>query len=217
MTLSASQAIQQALQTDTWVNATWDEFVATMEKPQFEEGRGYFDNNDMRVEMAPLGAGHGRHNSVLSKVVSLFAMLRNIRIVEFVNCSFYKTKTRSCQPDLAFYIGEEFQLPPQDNSPINVDSFGPPSLVVELGASSFNDDLGAKRLLYERLGVAEYWVVNVAERSLIAFAIANGRSGEVKTSEVLPGLDMALVEEALGRSQVENDSTLMRWLMDTLR
>lgn len=217
MTLSASQTIQQAIQTDTWVNATWDEFVATMEEPQFEESRGYFDNNDMRVEMAPLGAGHGRQNSVLSKVVSLFTMLQTIRIVEFVNCSFYKTETRSCQPDIAFYIGEEFQLPPQDNAPINVDIFGPPSLVIELGASSFKDDLGAKRLLYERLGVAEYWVVNVVERKLIAFAIANGRSGEVKTSEVLPRLDIALVEEVLGRSQTEDDSTLMRWLMDTLR
>jgi hypothetical protein len=39
----------------------------------------------------------------------------------------------------------------------------------------------------------------------------------VQTSEVLPGLEIALVEEALRRSQTEDDSTLMRWLMETLR
>ncbi|MEO0406386.1 MAG: hypothetical protein AAF289_03440 [Cyanobacteria bacterium P01_A01_bin.135] len=48
--------------------------------------------------------------------------------------------------------------------------------------------MGTKRLLYERLGVAEYWVINVAERDLIAFAIANSRSGEIHASQVLSGL-----------------------------
>jgi hypothetical protein len=32
-----------------------------------------------------------------------------------------------------------------------------------------------------------------------------------------PGLKIALVEEALGRSQTEDDGTLMRWLMDTFQ
>jgi Uma2 family endonuclease len=79
--------------------------------------------------------------------------------------------------------------------------------VIEISGGTFRDDLGAKRLLYERLGVAEYWVVNVAEQDVIAFAIADQRSGEVQTSEVLPGLEIALVEEALRRSQTEDDST----------
>ena len=118
---------------------------------------------------------------------------------------------------MAFYIGADFQLPPQNNSPVDVNAFGPPTLVIEISGSTFKDDLGAKRLLYERLGVAEYWVVNVAEQDVIAFAISDRRSGEIQTSEVLPGLEIALVEEALNRSQTEDDSTLMRWLIDTLR
>ncbi len=66
-----------------------------------------------------------------------------------------------------------------------------------------------------RLGVGEYWVVNVVERQVIAFAVADHRSGEIQASEVLPGLEIALVEQALTRSQSEDDSTLMRWLMAT--
>ena len=212
MTLSTSLQIQ----TDTWVKTTWDEFVAVMDDPSYEEGRGYFDDGYMRIEMAALGAGHGRHNSVVSKIVSLFAMVRNLRIAEFTNCSFRKTGVRGCQPDMAFYIGSNFQLPPQDNAPINVELFGPPTLAIEIGVSSFKDDLGSKRLLYERLGVQEYWVVDVATRQVIAFSVAEGRSGLISSSEVLPGLEIALVEETLARSQTEDDSAIMRWLMETL-
>ena len=212
MTLSTSQ-----IQTDTWVKATWEEFVAAMDDPQYEEGRGYFDNGYMRIEMAPLGSGHGRQNSVVMDVVSLFATFRNIRLVKFINSSFYKLGERGCQPDIAFYVGANFQIPPQNNSPIDVNIFGPPTLAVEISGSTFKDDLGAKRLLYERLGVAEYWVVNVAEQQAIAFEVRDRYSGEIPISAVLPGLELALVEEALRRSQTEDDSTLMRWLMETLQ
>lgn len=211
MALSTSPPIQ----TDTWVKTTWETFVATLEEPQYEDGRGYFDHGYMRVEMAPLGAGHSRQNSVISKAISLFAMVRNLRSVEFTNCSFYKTGERGCQPDAAFYIGADFKLPPQDNAPIDVTAFGPPTLAIELGASLFKDDLGAKRLLYERLGVAEYWVVNVAERDVIAFA--NCQSGEIQTSKVLPGLEMALVKQALAKSQTEDDTALMQWLLNIFK
>lgn len=211
MTLSTPKSIA----TDTWVKATWETFAAAMEEPQYEDGRGYFDNGYMRIEMAALGAGHGRQNTVIAQVVSLYGMVRNLRVAGFTNCSFYKAGVRGCQPDIAFYIGANFRLPPQDNSPIDINVYGPPALAIEIGASSFKDDLGAKRLLYERLGVKEYWVVNVAERQVIAFAVADHRSGEIQTSEVLPGLEISRVEEALSRSQTEDDSTLMRWLMET--
>lgn len=204
------------LQTDTWVKATWDDFVATLDIAPYDEGRGYFDSGYMRIEMAPLGGGHARQNSIVSKVVSLFAMVRSVRLAEFTNGSFHKTGERGCQPDVAFYIGQDFQLPPQDSSPIDINVFGPPTLAIEIGGSSFKDDLGPNRLLYERLGVGEYWVVNVAEQQVLAFAVAEGGSRQIRVSGVLPGLELSLVEDALGRSQTEDDTTLMRWLMEAL-
>ena len=207
---------QTQLQTDVWVKATWDEFAAAMDDPKYAEGRGYFDHGYMRIEMAPLGPGHGRHNAVAMDVVSMFAALRNIRLAKLINCSFYKPGDRGCQPDVAFYIGDSFQLPPQDNAPVDVTVYGPPTLAIEVETSLFKDDLGAKRLLYERLGVMEYWVVDVENCAAIAFSVAEGRSGEIAVSEGLPGLPIAVVNEALVRSQSEDDSTLLRWLMETL-
>jgi Uma2 family endonuclease len=148
-------------------------------------------------------------------VVTLFATLKNIRIVEFTNTSFRKVGLDEFQPDLAFYLGSGLRVPPETNSPVDLNEYDPPTLVVEIGASSLSDDLGWKRLLYERAGVQEYWVNDANARRAIAFAIAEGRSGEIQESQVLPGLAIAIVEEALQRSQTQDDGEINRWLLQT--
>lgn len=49
----------------------------------------------------------------------------------------------------------------------------------------------------------------------IAFFIADGWSGEIHESQVLPGLSIALVEEALQRSQTQDDGDINRWLLQS--
>ncbi len=166
--------------------------------------------------MSPVGPLHARHNSIIPYVVILFATLRNIRVVQFANASFRKAGIREFQPDLAYYIGSDLRVPPNDsNSPVDLDEYDPPNLVREIGASSFNDDLGSKRLLYEDAGIAEYWVDRANTREVFAFAINAGGSGRIQQSRVLPGLEIRLVEEALNRSQTEDDGEINRWLIQT--
>jgi hypothetical protein len=50
---------------------------------------------------------------------------------------------------------------------------------------------------------------------VIAFSIADGWSGEIHESQVLPGLSIALVEEALQRSQTQDDGDINRWLLQS--
>jgi Uma2 family endonuclease len=213
MVVSSSQRIL----TDAWVKATWDEFVSlAYDDPTYIEGRAYFDAGYMRIEMASLGVGHGRQNGVVWNVIAFFVAAKGIDITNYMNASFRKAGEREFQPDAAFYIGDAAKyLPPQNNSPVNIDLSGPPTLVVEVGASSLSDDLGAKRLLYERVGVKEYWVVDVEGQKVVAFSIESGRSGQIQTSGVLPGLDIAVIEEAVRRSQSENDGAISQWLMQT--
>ena len=87
--------------------------------------------------------------------------------------------------------------------------------MVEIATTSLNDDLGRKRILYEQLGVKEYWVVNGGESQVYAFEMSGGRSGTIKESQVLVGLSIATVEEALKRSLTEDDSAIARWLLQT--
>jgi len=92
--------------------------------------------------MSPLGSRQGRQNSIISKTVSLFATIKNVRIVEFAHTSFRKAGVGEFQPDLAFYIGSGLRVPPQTDAPIDLELFDPPTLVVEIGASSISDELG---------------------------------------------------------------------------
>lgn len=200
-----------------WVPASWPEYVAIADQPGSEAAWCYYDKGWMRIEMAALGPWHGRENSVVSKVVFLFATLKVIRMVELVNTTFRKAGDQEGQPDIAFYLGDGFELPPQSNQPVDIKRYGPPTLVVEIASTTLSDDLGRKRLLYERLGVQEYWVVNVEAGDVIAFSIENGGSREIRHSQVLPGLSLTIVEEAMLRSQHEDDGTIARWLMQTFQ
>lgn len=201
--------------TDTWVKASWEEFMELADNTTYVDSRFYYDKGQLRIEMPPIGSSHSQDNNIISNVVNLYATVNNIRIKGLVNGSFRKPGLREFQPDLAFYIGSEFRFLPRTNSPIDLQEFEPPTLVVEFGATSLNDDLGRKRLLYERAKVQEYWVVDVNVGDVIAFEISQKRSGEIQDSLVLPGLAIAFVEEALKCSQTQDDGEINRWLLQT--
>jgi Uma2 family endonuclease len=100
---------------------------------------------------------------------------------------------------------------------VDVHRHGSPTLAIEVASTTLSDGLGQKRLLYERLGVREYWVVNVEAAQVIAFAVAEQGSRQIQASAVLPGLSLAVVEEALRRSKTEDDGAVNRWLLQQFR
>ncbi|MCU0524445.1 MAG: Uma2 family endonuclease [Elainella sp. Prado103] len=199
--------------TDTWVTATWEEFSIVVSRPEFEQARCYYDAGWMRIETMPIDFAHGRDNALLAAAVSLYGTLKNIPFLSITNGSFRKTGERECQPDLAFYIGDTLPNIPRSNSLVDIDRYGSPTLVIEIASTTLSDDLGQKRLLYERLGVAEYWVVQVEAATVIAFTIVDRGSRQISVSTVLPGLTLTTIESALQRSQTEDDGAVTRWLL----
>ena len=203
--------------TETWVKADWKDFLTFADDPTLVNGRFYYDQGYMRIEMAPLGIAHGRDNSIVSTVIVLYAAIKLIAIKELTNTTFRKTGVQEAQPDIAFYIGESFRSLPHNDAPVNLDQLTPPTLVVEIAASSLQDDLDHKQKLYQRLGVKEYWVVNVSISQVFAFSLSVAEATVIDTSQVLPGLAIALVEAALKRSQTEDDGAISRWLLATFQ
>ena len=204
------------VQSDVWVKTSWAEFEAVQDTPEVEGEHFYYFDGRMRIEMPPIGSSHSQDDPVVSRVVSLYATTNNLRLKELANASFRKVGEVEFQPDIAFYIGADVRFPPRGTAPVDLEEVGPPTLAIEIASTSLNDDLGQKRLLYEQVGVQEYWVVDVQGGKVIAFEISQrGWSGRILASQVLPGLDLSVVEEALRRGQTEDDGAINRWLLET--
>ena len=204
---------QTKLPTDTWVTATWQEYIQTIQDQIYEKAKSYYNNGKLRIEMSPVGNDHANDHAVIIGAVSIFAATRNINLNFKDNCTYRKTGFREAQPDVSCYIGENVNVIPRGTSIIDLDIYPPPTLVVEVANTSLADDKGEKRLLYEAMNVSEYWIVDVQNLEIIAFAVANGGSRKINQSQVLPGLAISLLEETLQRSCQTNQGQVYPWLL----
>ena len=210
--------LQKKLLTDTWVIATWDEYIEIIKQPEYDRAKCYYYNGQLRIEMAAVGPDHADDNGIIVILTNLFGIAKGIKMRLLVNCSYRKTGVREAQPDASYYIGERVQFTPRGSSIVNLDSAVAPDLAIEIADSSLVDDLGTKRMLYEELGVSEYWIVDVQKAQIIAFKIIANRGSERLTeSEVLSGLKFALLEEGLRRSRETDHTEVGNWFLDKVR
>ncbi|NES76261.1 MULTISPECIES: Uma2 family endonuclease [unclassified Okeania] len=205
---------QTELPTDTWITATWEEYTQIIEDPSYEKAKVYYHNGGLRIEMSPLGSDHSNDHILVVAAITLFTVTKSITLTGKDNCTYSKTGCQATQPDLSYYIGENADVVPWGTSMVNLDIYPPPNLVIEVANTSLADDKGEKRLLYEAMNVAEYWIVDVQKVEIIAFAIANGGSQRINQSQVLPGLAISLLQEALQRSRQENQAQVYTWLFN---
>ncbi|MEO0456920.1 MAG: Uma2 family endonuclease [Cyanobacteria bacterium P01_A01_bin.114] len=202
------------LPTDTWVTASWDDFLQVQADPAYEKAKLYYFEEQILIEMnAAVGPNHARDNAVIPLVISLFCIAKGLAQNSLVNCNFEKTGARGCQPDLAYYIGSNTANTPTGSSIVNLNSQAAPDLAIEIADTSVIDDLGKKRMLYESLNIPEYWVVDVKKAEVIIFAIADSGSRRLEASLVLPGLTVATLDAALKKSRTSDQTALGQWLM----
>jgi Uma2 family endonuclease len=210
--------LQTPLLMDTWVTATWEEYLENLEDPTCEKAKGYYYDGQMRLEMSPVGPDHANDNGILVVLINLFGIVKGLPLIGLINCSYRKPGKQECQPDLSYYIGERAQSAPKGNTIANLNTTQPPDLAIEIAATSLVDDLGKKRLLYEDLNIAEYWVVDVERASITAFTILpNQGSQRIRQSKVLAGLAIDLLEEALQRSRQQDNTQIGTWFMAELQ
>lgn len=209
--------LQTKLLIDEWVIATWEEYIQVITDPKLEKAKCYYHQGQLRIEITPQGYDHSYAHSLIAYAVALFSGLKNIPISGVTNCTFRRGNEAEAQPDLAFYIGENAEIIPPNTTIVDLNIYPPPDLVIEIAKTSFSDDIGSKRMLYEQLGVKEYWVVNVVQALLIAFAIVDGGSRQITQSQLLPNLPFSLLEEALRRGRENGRSQLYSWLISQMQ
>jgi Uma2 family endonuclease len=205
--------LQTHLPTDTWIYTAWDEYEQIVSNLCQETGKSYYYKGYMRLEMPPVSFDHGKDHVVIIFAVTLFAALKGIVATGLDTTTFRKTGIQDCQPDVAYYLRERAQTIPSGTGIVNLNLYPAPDLVIEIAKTSLLDDLGTKRSLYEELGVAEYWVVDVQNAQIIAYAMADQGSKRIQKSQLLPGLVIAILEEALRRSRQMSQSEVGAWLL----
>lgn len=202
-----------SIPTETWVTASWDDYIQIVSDPIYDKAKCYYHEGQLRIEMAPVGHDHSSDNTIIIFAINLYAVLRNLPLKGLTNCSYRKPGLKECQPDVSYYLGDNAQAVPHSTKIVNLNQYLPPDLAIELGDTTLKDDLDRKKQLYEQLPVTEYWVVNVPQSKVIAFAIHSGESRSIKESQVLPGLQMSVLEEALRRSRSSDQTQVGAWLM----
>jgi Uma2 family endonuclease len=205
---------QPKILTDTWANATWEDYLSAIEDPRHAKSKGYFYNNKLRIEITPVGSDHSCDHTIVIVAVSLFTAIKQIAVTGRDNCSYRKTGSLEVQPDVSYYIGENANVIPWGTGIVDLDVFPPPDLVIEVANTSLSDDQGAKRLMYEDLGVKEYWILDVKNVRVLAFEIVTQGSHRITESNVLPGLKIALLQDALRQTRETNQSQVVAWLME---
>ncbi len=206
--------IQTKIPPDTWIRATWEEYLQATENPDYTKTKFYYNNGRLRIEMSPLGNDHASDHALINYAIYLYGAFNKIELNGKDNCTYHKTGFKSVQPDLSFYIGKTTNVIPYGTSIIELDSYPPPTLVIEVANISLGDDLGEKRLLYEDLEVTEYWIVDVKNVQIIAFTVEKEGSRRIEKSVVLPDLEIAVLEEALRRSRQTNHGAVSAWLLE---
>ncbi len=105
------------------------------------------------------------------------------------------------QPDILFVSKE------RDDRIVHEGVHGAPDLIVEVLSPSTRDlDLGAKKILYARHGVIEYWVLDLHDQTVSIYRLEEDvatpklrlEGDATLTSDVVPGFALPL-EELFGR------------------
>lgn len=201
------------IKSDTWTEATWEEFIQATESPDYQKGKFYYYQNQLRIEMSPISSDHAGDHGLVNGALSLYVALKNIPVTIRDTCSYRKPSQWEVQPDISCHVGDNAMAIPSGTGIVNLNDYPPPDLVIEIANTSLADDQGKKRLLYEELGIKEYWIVDVKATKILGFKMENQGSYQIRESLVLPGLNLAVLEEALQKTRQTNHGEVMRWLL----
>jgi Uma2 family endonuclease len=203
---------------NTWLPAPWEEFVKIADDPASTKLKSYYYSGHMRFEPMSTGADHSKDHALIMIALSFFVAHLGIAANGHDGCSYRKIGFDEFQPDISYYVGESVNAIPWGTRVVDLEQYPIPNLVIEISDTSLADDLGAKRFQYEGLGIPEYWIVNVQAIKILGFAhSSDGSIRHIRESQVLPGLKLEILEQALQRSRQENQSATTAWLMEQFR
>jgi Uma2 family endonuclease len=134
------------------------------------------------IEMAPIGPPHA---GILNRLIDLLAVMCHGHAVISPQHPVELDRFNEPQPDLCLLRWRESFY--TDRHPTAADVV----LLVEISDSTLRYDRSTKLALYARSGVQAYWIVDVQDRSIVAFGEPSGE-GYLRERRAGPGERIAL-------------------------
>lgn len=131
----------------------------------------------------------------LELILATFVARHNLGKIFYAPCDVVLSDTDIVQPDIIFISGDRLHIITE----LNIQ--GAPDLVVEIiSDASRRIDKVLKRMLYERYGVREYWIIDPVVEILERYILKDDRyqkvgeyqSGEIFSPEIFKELDIDL-------------------------
>jgi Uma2 family endonuclease len=206
--------LQTEISNNVWIATTWQEYITIINQPQYEEkGKSYYFNGYYRLQMTPIGSDHSCDHSVVLTAVNFFTAINNIKATSRDNCTYRKAGVIEVQPDISYHLGENADIIPYGTGIVDLNIYPVPDFVIEIGSTSFKDDITKKCLMYEQLKVKEYWVIDVKKADIIAFKLEPDNTQRIYQSLVLPSLSISLLKELLQKTRQMNQSQAIAWFL----
>ncbi len=136
-------------------------------------------NNQLVMAPSPL-IWHQSISNIISNQLTNFVLLKKSGIVLVAPIDVFFDKHNVLQPDILFISNENMGIIIDDKIK------GAPDFIVEiLSKSTGKYDLNQKKLIYEKFGVKEYWIVNPETKEVIGYTLKDKKFELLKTKPAI--------------------------------
>jgi Uma2 family endonuclease len=159
----------------------------------------HYELIDGRIVMTPpAGWPHGRIDSRINQLAADHVERHRLGIVLGSSAGYDLPSGDTLEPDASFIAAERLATSPQPAVGTLLTIV--PTLVIEiLSPATSHRDRTEKKAVYERNGVAEYWIVDPVKKTITVFTLGGQRYGTPNTitagpiaSRVLPHLRVSV-------------------------
>lgn len=207
------------LQQTAWQQATWEDYEALRDDENGDRSKLFFENNHLWVEMGAEGINHSKFSNLFSMIFAFWAIkFPDLKLSTFGGCQMDKKGIRAAAPDIVVYVGENIPVWKMGESRfIDLNRWRSPDLVGEIADTTLAIDLDEKKRLYASWGIAEYWVIDVLAARIFAFRLDEaGIYQQHETSQVLPNLAIALLEQTMAMLDTKTNTEAAIWFSQQL-
>lgn len=223
MTISLPRSAPELTNPSVWFAATWQDYVALRDAPPDAASQGRmrldFDQNHMRVSMGGEGINHAKFSDLFTTMLFLWAIHHPEQAFDSIGrCLIEKPETQACAPDLVLYVGADSpQWKEGEPRKIDLTRSRVPDLVGEISDTTIASDLDEQKHLYEALGIPEYWVIDTQGKRVFAFHLQDGKYHLTEQSQVLVGLPISLLNEAIDRMTKATNTIAAAWFNQAIQ